>query len=69
MMMMLMMMMLMIKNSGCWFNVECPRGVYGAGCRLSCDCHNGAACDRVTGQCICIPGWTGPTCNVQRATD
>uniref|UniRef100_A0A663LWL9 Multiple EGF like domains 6 n=1 Tax=Athene cunicularia TaxID=194338 RepID=A0A663LWL9_ATHCN len=43
------------------FDAECPEGTFGAGCRQPCSC-GGAPCDRSTGQCLCLPGWTGRDC-------
>ena len=40
----------------------CRRGVFGPGCALHCSCGGGADCDPVSGQCLCVDGYTGPTC-------
>ena len=29
---------------------------------MACQCQNGATCDRFTGNCSCLPGFTGRTC-------
>lgn len=41
---------------------SCPRGRYGANCRLTCDCGN-FSCDSVSGACHCPPGLSGPECS------
>lgn len=41
---------------------ECPPGVFGADCQLKCDCQNNSTCDRVTGTCLCGPGYYGRQC-------
>ncbi|KAK2910774.1 hypothetical protein Q8A67_002907 [Cirrhinus molitorella] len=42
---------------------SCKAGFWGAGCTKSClSCVNGGVCDDVTGECICPPGFQGPTC-------
>uniref|UniRef100_A0A8C1NNM6 receptor protein-tyrosine kinase n=1 Tax=Cyprinus carpio TaxID=7962 RepID=A0A8C1NNM6_CYPCA len=41
----------------------CKAGLWGADCTKSClSCANGGVCDDVTGECICPPGFKGPTC-------
>lgn len=40
----------------------CRRGFFGPGCALHCSCGGGADCDPVSGQCLCVDGYTGPTC-------
>lgn len=40
----------------------CTGGFFGPGCALRCGCAGGADCDPVTGQCHCVDGYTGPTC-------
>ena len=41
---------------------ECPRDRYGIQCEFPCMCYNGGTCERLTGQCICPDGFTGPSC-------
>uniref|UniRef100_A0A671QW12 receptor protein-tyrosine kinase n=1 Tax=Sinocyclocheilus anshuiensis TaxID=1608454 RepID=A0A671QW12_9TELE len=42
---------------------SCKAGLWGADCMKSClSCANGGLCDDVTGECICPPGFKGPTC-------
>ncbi|XP_050965741.1 tyrosine-protein kinase receptor Tie-2 [Labeo rohita] len=42
---------------------NCKAGFWGADCTKSClSCTNGGVCDDVTGECICPPGFKGPTC-------
>ncbi|KTF89915.1 hypothetical protein cypCar_00028747 [Cyprinus carpio] len=42
---------------------SCKAGLWGADCTKSClSCANGGVCDDVTGECICPPGFKGPTC-------
>ena len=40
----------------------CPTGFYGEECNQTCSCHNGGICHSASGQCGCMPGWTGPNC-------
>ena len=51
-------------NSVAWFLLctDCPKGLYGPYCSEKCDCVNNAVCDAVSGQCICLPGYMGDTC-------
>jgi len=43
--------------------IECPRGTYGPGCQLTCQCSgHSSACDHVTGTCSCNPGYQGIHC-------
>ncbi|XP_059158915.1 tolloid-like protein 1 [Physella acuta] len=45
--------------------VECTGLTYGRNCERSCSTcvkNNTQRCDNVTGQCICLPGWSGSTC-------
>ncbi|KAL3197361.1 hypothetical protein MRX96_044934 [Rhipicephalus microplus] len=48
---------------------ECPVGTYGLNCSKKCDCENGASCNVTNGQCICLPGFTGPRCESRACTD
>ncbi|KJH52428.1 EGF-like domain protein [Dictyocaulus viviparus] len=40
---------------GALCTVSCPAGHFGASC-AACQCHNGAGCDPVTGDCYCTAG-------------
>ncbi|XP_062844515.1 angiopoietin-1 receptor [Trichomycterus rosablanca] len=42
---------------------SCRAGMWGSECLNTCpDCANGGICDDKTGECICPPGFKGPTC-------
>jgi hypothetical protein len=41
--------------------IECDEGTYGTNCSQTCNCKNGATCDKVSGQCNCPPGYSPPT--------
>lgn len=45
----------------CIVLLACSAGRYGQSCRQSCEC-GGAACDPMTGRCICPAGKTGDSC-------
>eukprot|EP00057_Strongylocentrotus_purpuratus_P013690 XP_011668164.1 PREDICTED: scavenger receptor class F member 1-like [Strongylocentrotus purpuratus] len=40
----------------------CPSGWYGQECSYHCDCGHGGSCDPVSGECACLPGYTGTIC-------
>lgn len=41
----------------------CKAGLWGVNCTKSClPCANGGVCHDGTGECICPPGFKGPTC-------
>jgi len=42
--------------------LECEEGLYGENCTQICRCANDGRCDRVTGKCVCLPGWIGELC-------
>ncbi|XP_070574191.1 uncharacterized protein [Ptychodera flava] len=42
----------------------CPAGKYGFKCDQDCVCQNGATCHVFNGACKCLPGWTGPACDI-----
>lgn len=42
----------------------CEQGTYGGGCAQACHCQSAAACDHVTGRCLCSSGKTGPRCDL-----
>ncbi|XP_033618405.1 multiple epidermal growth factor-like domains protein 6 [Fukomys damarensis] len=46
----------------CGVNPVCPPGFFGLNCSNICDCTNGANCDAVSGQCICLPCFHGSQC-------
>ena len=43
----------------------CPAGTFGKDCAGTCQCQNGAVCDKVNGTCHCstIQGYTGVKCD------
>lgn len=41
---------------------ECPEGWYGPNCALECACQHNSTCDKVTGTCLCGPGYYGHLC-------
>lgn len=43
----------------------CAEGKYGTECERDCNCQGHAypGCDIDTGNCTCLPGWTGSDCN------
>lgn len=43
-------------------STACPQGRFGPSCAHVCTCGQGAACDPVSGTCICPPGKTGGHC-------
>lgn len=43
-------------------STACPQGRFGPSCAHMCACGHGAACDPVSGACICPPGKTGVHC-------
>ncbi|POI20324.1 hypothetical protein CIB84_015929, partial [Bambusicola thoracicus] len=38
---------------------EPQNGTFGAGCGQRCKCAHADGCDPITGECHCLPGWTG----------
>lgn len=40
----------------------CPEGFWGANCSNTCTCKNGGTCIPKNGNCICAPGFRGPSC-------
>ena len=41
---------------------ECPIGYFGQDCKQKCDCPKNSDCSRVSGECKCHTGFTGPGC-------
>ncbi len=48
---------------------ECPSGKFGLNCSQSCDCLNGASCEKATGECICRKGYSGSKCATRHCPD
>ena len=38
---------------------EPQNGTFGASCGQRCECDHADGCDPITGECHCLPGWTG----------
>lgn len=43
----------------------CPVGTFGRWCTSVCRCQNGGNCDKDTGLCRCLPGFTGSLCELR----
>lgn len=44
---------------------ECAKNKWGfPDCANNCECLNGGACDEMTGECLCPPGFKGSQCEV-----
>lgn len=41
----------------------CYEGFYGPNCVHQCECVHAEACDKETGKCQCLPGYTGQLCD------
>ena len=56
-------------NQMCFFVCvldNCPSGLFGQHCELSCNCRDLSPCNRTYGVCYtpgCLPGWRGLSCN------
>ncbi|KJH43524.1 EGF-like domain protein [Dictyocaulus viviparus] len=42
----------------------CVQGRFGPDCAETCDCSNGALCDKQNGTCLCPPGFIGTKCDM-----
>ena len=42
--------------------IACLRGWYGENCLTKCRCAHNEECDRMSGVCVCDPGWQGTWC-------
>lgn len=45
--------------------LACRHGRFGKNCEQKCECYNGARCNKETGACKCVPGYLGPTCQLE----
>lgn len=43
-------------------HLPCPEGFWGANCSNTCTCKNGGTCIPENGNCVCTPGFRGPSC-------
>lgn len=41
---------------------DCTASHYGPDCAETCECENGAQCDRRNGRCSCLHSWVGLSC-------
>lgn len=44
------------------FPSDCRANRYGPDCAETCECENGAQCDRRNGRCTCLQSWIGLSC-------
>ncbi|KAF5920148.1 hypothetical protein HPG69_006419 [Diceros bicornis minor] len=51
---------LSLTGSRC--HLPCPEGFWGANCSKTCTCKNGGTCIPENGNCVCAPGFRGPSC-------
>jgi len=57
------------KNEILFFILECPEGTFGRNCSETCQCKNGARCNKLTGCCSCTIGYYGTTCQFRKKID
>ena len=52
-------------------SIRCPFSLYGYYCQSQCSCiyHHTRSCDVVTGDCDCLQGWAGSTCEISTALE
>lgn len=50
-----------LLNCMCLAPPVCAPGRWGESCLMECQCRNGASCDRVNGNCHCLPGFVVST--------
>lgn len=43
-------------------HLPCPEGFWGTNCSNTCTCKNGGTCIPENGNCVCAPGFRGPSC-------
>ncbi|KAH9524463.1 hypothetical protein Btru_054653, partial [Bulinus truncatus] len=43
---------------------DCTENFYGLSCALHCSCLNHQKCNKLDGNCSCMEGWTGQTCDI-----
>ncbi|KAH9524467.1 hypothetical protein Btru_054657 [Bulinus truncatus] len=43
---------------------DCAENFYGLSCALHCTCLNHQKCNKLDGNCSCMDGWTGQTCDI-----
>lgn len=48
-------------------HLPCPEGFWGANCSNTCTCKNGGTCVPENGNCVCAPGFRGPSCQRREA--
>lgn len=51
-----------LSPTGTRCHLPCPEGFWGANCSNACTCKNGGTCIPETGNCVCAPGFRGPSC-------
>lgn len=58
---------LFLSPTGTRCHLPCPEGFWGANCSNTCTCKNGGTCLPENGNCVCVPGFRGPSCQRREA--
>ena len=48
----------------CVLFTDCEQGTFGPNCEQVCDCKEAVSCDKITGKCLCKPGYRGDKCDI-----
>lgn len=56
-----------LSPTGTRCHLSCPEGFWGANCSNACTCKNGGTCVPENGNCVCAPGFRGPSCQRREA--
>lgn len=56
-----------LSPTGTRCHLPCSEGFWGANCSNTCTCKNGGTCIPENGNCVCAPGFRGPSCQRREA--